>query len=395
MRILVLNSAAYAEAAPGEEWRQLSAQAHAGHLYAQTLDDFIDFDVFLIDYDRVDEVGQTPADSKIVSRQIVERLAGGGCVVVFASERDVPWLPIEFRPRGLSGKRFRFVCPDEAIRAVLEGLAADMSYKTQFDRSDHWTAIAVAQNEYPIAGFAEIGRGLLLVLPEFRDRSHALREILDKVIPAKLPGLVTPRPARPDEEPPQWLSEFSLQRARELGDEVESIRAQIQALRETQLEREQEQREVAEYSGLLWLDGYALEAAVEKALNLLGIDAHPRPPVDLAWESPDGRPLFIEVEGTTSLVQLRKGQQLLSYIAQADNPADTLGAVIGNPYRTTHPSNRPQGPEELFSQPLRALAQKQGWALVTTTELFDWVRRYFEGEGEAVGIEVLGRFGCG
>lgn len=72
--------------------------------------------------------------------------------------------------------------------------------------------------------------GLIVVLPEFRNRARIIREILDQAIPAYLPGLVE-RPERPPEtERPTWLTDFPLTQAEKLSQEVSDLGAEIQRL---------------------------------------------------------------------------------------------------------------------------------------------------------------------
>jgi len=148
--------------------------------------------------------------------------------------------------------------------------------------------------------------------------------------------------------------------------------------------KERERKELLAYQGLLWLEGRPLEIVVEKALNPLGVSARPKPPVDLVCSVPGGGELLIEIEGTTGAVQVRKGRQLLGYIAEADDPASTFGAIVANPYRHEHPSSRPPARSQvaLFSAQLESLATRQQWKLLTTTQLFEWVRRYLNGDGQ-------------
>ena len=114
----------------------------------------------------------------------------------------------------------------------------------------------------------------------------------------------------------------------------------------------------------------------------MGVPAHPKPPVDLACPNLLGGELYIEVEGTTGAVSIHKGRQLGSYIDDADDPASMTGAIIGNPFRMEHPSNRPPPGSQvgLFSPPLERMAARDSWPLLTTTQLFEWVRRHLDGD---------------
>ncbi len=95
----------------------------------------------------------------------------------------------------------------------------------------------------------------------------------------------------------------------------------------------------------------------------------------------------MEIEGTTGPIQIRKGRQLLGYIADEDDPGAFRGAIIGNPFRRDHPSARPPEGSQvgLFSPQMESLAGKQGWPLLTTSQLFDWVTRHMAGDKKASG----------
>jgi len=380
MRILVISGAVPVEKSNGEEWRELTAQAHAAQLYAVSPEDVFDYDVFVLDCDKIDVVDRTPSESKNLSHQIVERVMGGGCAIFFGGSQAIPWLPDPISPVPYAGQRVN-IFPDnsEPLAAVLERFKKEISYRGQFDLPKTWGLLARALNNRPVSAFSQHHDGYFIVLPEFKSRSRILRDLLDHALPQILPGLARPLEVVV-EDAPDWLSEFAIPRADEIGQRVSDLDAEIRKLRNEQTQKEQERRELLEYRGLLWLDGFALERVVAATLNLLDIAVHPQAPVDLVHQKADGTSLYIEVEGTDGLVQLRKGQQLLSYIAQSDDPAATSGAIIGNPYRKQNPADRPPGMEQLFSPPLRRLAEKQNWRLSTTVELFRLAQSHLSGQ---------------
>lgn len=377
MRVLVVNGAVSSvQRRSGEAWQELRAYMLGPQLYAVSSEDVIDYDIFVLDQEKIDYDNTPQAQARPIGQQIVERVSGGGCAVFFMGEQKLSWLPIPLSPVPFSGRELNIPNDEDPLRTLVERFRTDASYRSQFDVSQGWELIATAKNGRPVAAKSYHGAGLFIVLPEFKSRPKVLRELLDRVLPVLLPDLARPSSPAASEEAPDWIADFRLPKVDELEQGITQIEAQIAELREQQDQKDRERLELLEYRGLLWLDGFPLERAVAVALNLLGVPVHPQAPVDLVHTKEDGSDLYIEVEGTDTLVQLRKGQQLLSYIADSDDPASVSGAIIGNPYRKRPPNDRPTEPEQLYSAPLRRLADGQRWRLVTTVELFELVQGY-------------------
>lgn len=393
MRVAVINASIDGEKAfPGAEIHSiLSAFLYQGTLRATIDFDLYDLDLFVVDMAKVPKEGSAGEGSRLINDQISERVNAGGGIICFAAEnKPVDWLPIAFELYSGSGKRVKFE-DVKTFKPLFEKYEKDITWSTQFQDSGNWTALLRSLANRPVAGLA-LPRGMVLVLPEIRRKEAFLRDLFDKVIPEVAPGLLVSRPTEPTEPPPDWLDEFPIARAKTLRNEVEDIDSQIAQLREARDAKDSEAAEVEQYQGLLWLQGETqLEPIVEAALNLLSIEAHPRWPVDLVYEDADG-PLYIEVEGTKNSIELWKGNQLLGYIANADDPASVRGAIIGNPFRLEHPSQRPPASRVLFVIQLENLAKKQQWGLMTTVELFEYVRRHLDGD-ESAAPELRKRLG--
>ena len=393
MRVAVINASIDGEKAfPGAEIHSiLSAFLYQGTLRATIDFDLYDLDLFVVDMAKVPKEGSAGEGSRLINDQISERVNAGGGIICFAAEnKPVDWLPIAFELYSGSGKRVKFE-DVKTFKPLFEKYEKDITWSTQFQDSGNWTALLRSLANRPVAGLA-LPRGMVLVLPEIRRKEAFLRDLFDKVIPEVAPGLLVSRPTEPTEPPPDWLDEFPIARAKTLRNEVEDIDSQIAQLREARDAKDSEAAEVEQYQGLLWLQGETqLEPIVEAALNLLSIEAHPRRPVDLVYEDADG-PLYIEVEGTKNSIELWKGNQLLGYIANADDPASVRGAIIGNPFRLEHPSQRPPASRVLFVIQLENLAKKQQWGLMTTVELFGYVRRHLDGD-ESAAPELRKRLG--
>lgn len=381
MRILRVNSVVDdIQPASGEVWSSVFAGKWKGHLVGETSENIIDYDVYVIDLDRITDTAQG-ASGRSISAEILERVSAGGCLICFAGTKALGWLPGSFLPRGGGGNRTKIENQDPALAAFFERFKDDITYKTQFEPAS-WTPLVLAMNGYPVAASQSYGAGLIFVLPEFRNRASALRAMLDSVIPAKLPSLRADQPEAMDEAAPEWLDQYPVAGGRKLESEIASTQKEIAALLARVDDLEKRRRDLIELQGLLWYEGRPLELVVEKTLKLLGIEAAPRQPIDLACTLDDGGELYIEVEGTVGPIQLRKGQQLLSYIAGADDPAIVRGAIIGNPFRKESPKNRPPANSQagLFSDPLKRLADQQKWKLVDTVKVFSWLKEHLTGK---------------
>lgn len=394
MRILVLNSAVFAEKVGGETWSHLEAKSFNQQLWASGNHVVIDDDLFIIDAEKIPQVGSLDAIKRFpqdvvrsISQGIRERVVAGGCLICFAGEAPMPWLPVGLDLRPFSGQRISVNPRHGTLSDLLRKYRAEASYKVQFEVSGPWTTVASSTTKFPVAVYVKHGSGYIVLLPQFKNRGKVAREFLDKVVPTYLPGLVDDRPAPPESEKPTWLADFPLTQAEKLSQEISDLGAEIQRLGTERADKEQQRADLLRFQNLLWYEGRALEAEVMAALQLLGMQVRPGPEgrVDLIGRRDDGREVYIEVEGTKGAINITKGRQLADYINSTDDPANTEGAIIGNPFREHHPSLRPPVRSQVgsFSPQLEAMAKKYGWALVTTTELFEWVRRHLDGDAEA------------
>ena len=270
MRILVLNEAVSGvERVAGEQWFHLRAEFR-GNYYplAATGTNLVDHDVFLFDPDKVD-TQQHFGGTQQVNEQITERVSAGGCLILFASAAPLPWLPLSLTPKSPGGELVEIVTNEDTLRTVFERYRNDITYRTQFEHASHWNYIAVARNLFPVSMFARHNHGLILILPEFKNRARVIRVILDKVIPAILPDLTVSIRSVVTEVAPEWVSEFPITEAASLDQEVKKLACQIERLREDREHKEQQRDELLAYQRLLWLDAPPLEVAVEKALKRL------------------------------------------------------------------------------------------------------------------------------
>lgn len=91
----------------------------------------IDYDVFIYDHDRTPN--ENPSrPSKQISSMIVERVEGGGILVIFAAINDCQWFPSAMQSRKISGDRINIVAKMTELLQLFDRNNSELKYKTQF-----------------------------------------------------------------------------------------------------------------------------------------------------------------------------------------------------------------------------------------------------------------------
>lgn len=390
MRILFLSTVIDGlTPAPGEQFFQIDARPEGQYLFSPLGGTHVigDDDVFVIDVEAA--VQSSHPGGTNIAQGVLERVRSGGCVVVLPGPPgpNAPaWLPNFPGQRGERGERMEIDPGHDEFSAFLTRHARGVTYKTQFGENDTWRTAARSVTRFPVAIYAQYGAGFFFVLPELRNRARALRDLLDRVIPTYLPQLALEK-APPETQGPAWLNDFPIKPAQDLTAEIEALDQQLERFTAEQSAKKQRRAELLRYQNLLWYTGLPLEDEVLAALQLLGLPMRKGPPgkVDLIGTRPDGREVYIEVEGPKGPIDLDKGRQLDYYIDETAAPAEVEGAIVGNPFCAEHPNNRPPEGRQggLFVKELADLARRREWPLVTTVEVFGWVRRHLEGDQSA------------
>jgi hypothetical protein len=305
----------------------------------------------------------------------------------------IGWLPVSAHDQSQLATR---AVPAREIYAegkygtepLAAALAADPQFNVQlFPHNFYfWDSLAWAKDRAVVAAKYRLGDGLVFLLPPMtHTREKVVQLILDRIIPKLLPKLDRAHGKKGSESPPDWTARVEVPGAAEMTAEISIMRTDIQRLRDAVDARDRQLGERLAYRDLLWMSGFELEDLVRDSLQLLGITAESKPPVDAVCDLGKGQQLYVEIEGSEGPTALKKGQQLLSYIADAPSPASVSGAIISNPYRKSPPDERPpEGAQGgIVVKQLESLAKKQGWPLITTTDLFGWVCRHLTGDKEA------------
>ena len=176
---------------------------------------------------------------------------------------------------------------------------------------------------------------------------------------------------------PQWAQSDTYRTDEEitLSERVSRIRDQISDLETQKEDTVAKLIDAGSLKALLFEQGRALEEAVLKAMRLMGFNAEryrdSESEFDGVLECSEGRCVG-EVEGKDNKpVNIDKMRQLETNVLEdfnRDEVSEPAKAVLfGNAYRLKPPSERP---EEHFTSKCVSAAQRNGTALVRTSDLF-------------------------
>ena len=180
---------------------------------------------------------------------------------------------------------------------------------------------------------------------------------------------------------PRWVNTDEFRTFKETGlvNELEHVRNEITKLSEQQTELEVEIKDAGSLRALLYEQGIPLEYAVLEAMRLMGFEASSYrdsdSEFDVVLECPEGRCIG-EVEGRDSrAIDINKMRQLEVNIQEdfsreeVSVPAKPI--LFGNAFRLTPPLERPA---EQFTAKCVTAAERNGTALVRTSDLFEIAR---------------------
>lgn len=188
---------------------------------------------------------------------------------------------------------------------------------------------------------------------------------------------------------PEWVSnpENNVGREAAILAELVDVEARREQLEAKHVELELEMASEQSLKALLYASGKPLEAAVRRALEILGFETSnyvsENSEFDVVFVSLEGR--FIgEVEGRDNkAIAVDKASQLHRNIAE-DFDRDEIdemakGVLFGNAFRTQPPPDRP----EIFTDKAITFAATANIALVRTSDLFRAVQRYLASPDDA------------
>jgi len=367
---------------PGEEWQKAGdVYLHSGRLHGLTKREIYDFDIYIANAQGIADSGSY-VESPAIDTQILERAASGAILICFAAPAGMEWIPAQVRPYSTGGTVVD-VLPNTPFSGVLERFRRQTEYRTLLSLSGHWEALETNNTGAPVAGWLACGQGYIILLPWFNQPDKVIRSLLDQVLPRLAPRLFEEE-EMPEEELPEWVGNFPVPGLQELTEEVSGLDEEMRRLQELRDQKGKEGRELERFQGLLWWTGIPLQRIAEQALKRLGIEAYPEEPKDLVIDLDGGR-LFIEMEGAEGPIKVNKGRQLLDYINADPEPEKIEGAILGNPFRREHPSQRPPpgSQADLFTVDLKRMAARYNWRLLLTKDLFDFLIRHLNGDEKA------------
>lgn len=188
---------------------------------------------------------------------------------------------------------------------------------------------------------------------------------------------------------PDWAlaEEYKLAEEVRLLEELLKVEAELEEAQRKKEAVASNLDEASQLRGLLFESGKPLEAAILKALRILGFKAENHDDgtseFDAIFESEEGR-LLGEAEGKDSKpIAISKLRQLSVNIHEdlerEEVAAPAKGILFGNAFRLSKPADR----EEHFTQKCISSAQTMSIGLVPTQELFR-VARYLSEAGDEV-----------
>jgi hypothetical protein len=268
-----------------------------------------------------------------------------------------------------AGQTLQLKSPDPLFQSyikVLDGHEINIQIHPGSNQRPAWTAGIVDNVSRPVC--AKIFSIYLLHPPSAHFEQKAFKAIIEHFNPDVTTVSTLPKPG--------WVDEAAakLSGVAEAESRRKSIQAEIDLKNETLRLQEDELRSLTAWTDLLWLDGVPLQAKVGEALNFLGISASSADPTghtgDLVSQE-SGVQFVFEVTGSVGSIGIEKGRQLVQWTAEATDPLNAKGVLVGNAYRNDPPMSRPPTVNhKIFVTDLERYAQKFHLALLDVRELY-------------------------
>ncbi|CCH69551.1 hypothetical protein BN10_20015 [Phycicoccus elongatus Lp2] len=274
------------------------------------------------------------------------------------------------------------------------------AYRRTLDNADGLQVLMrVKGTDKPVAGYAEVGDGLLVLLPSFwrptedsNDEDEEDEEDEDRVGHGSDDELTakdwTDRERTADESVLEWIASLARKSAIETASWTkdfvfEGQEARDEKIRKAQalVERHQrtvdalaeEQAQEDAWKLLVAGTGEPLEHQVREALTLLGFTLEPpiRGRADVR-AARDGRRLVAEVKGVKGSAAEKHAAQLEKWVSEEKTSgADVKGVLVVNAWKDTPPDQRDQ---PAFPSQMLAYSTARDHCLVTGAQLLAMVR---------------------
>jgi hypothetical protein len=328
------------------------------------------------------------------------RLLANGGSIVCPIRPDVPhhrvagfsgcdryfWLPapagLQYREPHLmpgSGQGALVTDYDHPFATYVESFRARLAYSAYF--VDGIPGFAGFSRVFArSAGGAAIGvdlsvdAGHAVFIPYVRDLASADRHPVASSIVDCLRRLLE-RPI--EESPPRWVGEYTLPGLADLEATSAAADEALEAAQAKAAEARARLIELDKYRRLLWQEGkYGLEAVARQAFAALGYSLSDNLDEPCVLFS-SGEQLLIEIEGSPAAVGMEAHYRLRRRLEEAiAEGRPHKGLVLVNGYRLTAPESR----ETEYVDALRIAAESMRYCLLTTSQLFEVLRRHMEGD---------------
>jgi len=328
-------------------------------------------------------------------------LANGGCVVCLIRP-DVPhhrvagfggcdryfWLPapagVQYREPHLMpgfGQGALVTDHDHPFATYVESFRARLAYSAYFvdgipGFASFGRVFARSAGGAAIGVDLRIDAGHAVFIPHVRALASADRH---PVASSMVDCLRRLREQGAEESPPHWAHEFTLPGLAELEATSAAADEALEAAQAKAAEAKTRLVELDKYRRLLWQEGkFGLEAVARQAFAALGYNLSDNLDEPCTLFS-SGEQLLVEVEGSPAAVGMEAHYRLRRRLEEAIAAGQPhKGLVLVNGYRLTAPETR----QTEYVDALRVAAESMRYCLLTTSQLFEVLRRQMEGDGQ-------------
>lgn len=352
---------------------------------------FFDYDGLVIDPAECasDQETVTPGDLRRDRRDETARLLARGSLVVCYARPDggrYAWLPSPdgraYDPSFLrigSGTEIDIADHGHPFAAFIERFAGKMAYEAYFaDDAPGFEGRVFARSVGGAAVGVElrVGGGRVVFLPPparapAGDDRYAYSNALQGSIRQTLRSAA-------ETDPPRWIDESTLPGLAERLSARDNARGNLVDAQQALGRAEDAARELERFRRLLWQEGkYGLEQVVRDALALIGFAVMPNNLDRPATLSLQGATVLLEVDAAVQAVDLDGHERLCRRLEEAAVRAGPRrGLLVINGYRTLPPERR--GAQ--CGDGLREAAERTGYAIATTEQIYHAVRAALEGD---------------
>jgi hypothetical protein len=328
-------------------------------------------------------------------------LANGRCVVClirpdvvhhrvagFSGCNRYFWLPappgLQYREPHLmpgSGQGALVTDHDHPFATYVENFRARLAYSAYFSEgipgfAGFGRVFARSAGGAAIGVDLRVGAGRAVFIPYVRDFASADRH----PVASSMVDCLRRLQGQPIEEPPPcWVGEYTLPGMADLEAASAAADEALESAQAKAVEAKARLVELDKYRRLLWQEGkFGLEAIARQALAALGYNLSDNLDEPCVLFNA-GEQLLVEVEGSPAAVGMEAHYRLRRRLEEAIAAGRPhKGLVLVNGYRLTAPESR----ETEYVDALRVAAESMRYCLLTTSQLFEVLRRHMEGDAQ-------------